>query len=113
MARIPLDNGAAERAIRPIALGRANYLFAGSDRGAKHLAIGYTLIATCKLQGVEPFAYIKWLLAAIADSSVDGRHEDFLPDAYAKRQAEQRAEQAAADEAAASQAAAEQAAAAG
>ncbi|MCK6575864.1 transposase [Myxococcota bacterium] len=109
--RIPLDNGAAERAIRPIALGRANYLFAGSDRGAKHLAIGYTLIATCKLQGVEPFAYLSAVFAAIADGSADGRLRDFLPGAWAKSQAEKRTEQAAADEAAASHAAAEQAAA--
>jgi transposase len=92
--RIPLDNGAAERAIRPIALGRNNYLFAGSDRGGQHLAIGYTLVATCKLQGVEPFAYLRSVLAAIADGSAEGRLADFLPDAWAKRQAEKRAEKA-------------------
>jgi hypothetical protein len=52
--RIELDNNTVERAIRPIALGRKNALFAGSDGGAHHWAIVASLMATAKLNGVEP-----------------------------------------------------------
>ena len=60
--RIELDNNTVERAIRPIALGRKNHLFAGSDGGAAHWAIIASLMATAKLNDVEPFAYLKDLL---------------------------------------------------
>lgn len=56
--RLPIDNTMVERALRGIALGRKNFLFAGSDAGAERAATIYTLLATCKLNGVSPFAYI-------------------------------------------------------
>src|SRR4051794_20545765 len=62
-----MSNNAAERALRGVALGRANWTFAGSDRGAERAAAIYTLIATCKLNGVDPQAYLADILARLAD----------------------------------------------
>ncbi len=56
--RFHIDNNAMERQIRPIALGRKNYLFAGSHDGAKRAAVLYSLIGSCKLSGVNPFEYL-------------------------------------------------------
>ncbi|MBK7974390.1 MAG: transposase [Deltaproteobacteria bacterium] len=52
--RVPMTNNAAERALRRIAVGRKNWLFAGSDAGAQRAAIAYSVLATCRLQGVSP-----------------------------------------------------------
>jgi hypothetical protein len=57
--RIELDTNPVERAIRPVALGRKNHLFAGSDGGAERWATVCSLITTAKLNGVEPFAYLR------------------------------------------------------
>jgi transposase len=65
--RLALDNNAAERAIRGVAVGRKNYLFAGSDRGGERAAAMYSLIETAKLNGLNPEAYLADLLARIAD----------------------------------------------
>ncbi|MEA1948441.1 MAG: IS66 family transposase [Thermodesulfobacteriota bacterium] len=65
--RFEIDNNLIENAIRPVALGRKNYLFAGSHNGAKRAALIYTLVANAKLQGLEPFAYMRDLLSQIAD----------------------------------------------
>ena len=54
---IEMDNNAAERALRVVALGRKNYLFAGSDIGGERAAAIYTLIGTAKLNGIDPDAY--------------------------------------------------------
>ena len=56
--RVEIDDNVVERSIRPVALGRKNALFAGSDGGAEHWAIAMTLIETAKLNGVEPFAWL-------------------------------------------------------
>jgi hypothetical protein len=56
--RLELDNNTVERALRPIALGRKNALFAGSDGGARHWAVVASLVATAKLNGVEPLAWL-------------------------------------------------------
>jgi hypothetical protein len=53
---LEIDNNSAERAIRPIAIGRKNYLFVGSEGGGKSAAIAYSLIQTAKLNGVDPQA---------------------------------------------------------
>lgn len=53
---LELDNNAAERSMQPIALGRKNHLFMGSERGGKSAAIAYTLIETAKLNGIDPQA---------------------------------------------------------
>jgi transposase len=67
--RLELDNNTVERAIRPIALGRKNSLFAGSDGGARHWAIVASLVATAKLNGVEPLAW----LTDVLERMVSGR----------------------------------------
>jgi len=69
---------AAERALRGLALGRKSWLFAGSDRGADRAAIMYTLIATAKLNDVDPQAWLADVLARIADTP-QGRLADLLP----------------------------------
>ena len=67
--RLELDTNSIERAIRPIALGRKNALFAGSDGGACHWAIVASLVATAKLNGVEPLAW----LTDVLERMVSGR----------------------------------------
>jgi hypothetical protein len=67
--RIELDTNSIERAIRPIALGRKNSLFAGSDGGARHWAIVASLVATAKLNGIEPLAW----LTDVLERMVSGR----------------------------------------
>jgi hypothetical protein len=65
--RIALDNNPAERALRSVAIGRKNYLFAGSERGAERAAAFYTLIETAKLNGLDPEAYLRDVLTRLAD----------------------------------------------
>jgi hypothetical protein len=60
--RVELDDNTAENAIRPITLGRKNHLFAGSDGSAARWAIVASLLATAKLNDVEPFAYLNDVL---------------------------------------------------
>jgi transposase len=67
--RLELDTNVIERAIRPIALGRKNALFAGSDGGARHWALVASLVATAKLNGVEPLAW----LTDVLERMVSGR----------------------------------------
>lgn len=76
--RIEIDNSAAERALRGIALGRRNYLFAGADSGGERAASIYSLIGTAKLNGIDPEAWLRHVLAHIADHPVN-RVDDFLP----------------------------------
>ena len=66
--RVCLTNNAAERALRGIALGRKSWLFAGSDRGGDRAAFMYTLIATAKLNDVDPQAWLAHVLATIAET---------------------------------------------
>jgi len=77
--RIELDNNTVERAIRPIALGRKNHLFAGSDGGAARWATVASLLATAKLNGVEPFAYLKDVLERLSNGHPMSRLDDLLP----------------------------------
>lgn len=65
--RIEIDNNAAERALRCVALGRKNFLFAGSDAGGDRAAALYSLLGTAKLNGHNPQAYLREVLARIAD----------------------------------------------
>jgi transposase len=65
--RYLIDNNRIENTIRPLAIGRKNYLFAGSDRGARHAALMYSLLGTCKLHSVEPFAYLRDVISRISD----------------------------------------------
>jgi hypothetical protein len=58
-ARLKLDNNTAERQLRRVAVGRKNWLFAGSENGAETACVLYSLLATCKLHGVNPFEYLR------------------------------------------------------
>jgi hypothetical protein len=76
--RYLIDNNRIENTIRPLAIGRKNYLFAGSDRGARHAALMYSLLGTCKLNGVEPFAYLSDVIARISEHRAN-RLGELLP----------------------------------
>lgn len=65
--KIEVDNNAAERAIRPVAIGRGNWLFAESDRGGEAAANMYTLLETAELNDVNPWQYLHWVLKNIQD----------------------------------------------
>jgi transposase len=73
--RICLTNNAAERGLRCVALGRKAWLFAGSDRGGERAAAMYSLIATAKLNGIDPRAWLADVLARIADHPASRLHE--------------------------------------
>ena len=77
--RIELDNNPVERAIRPVALGRKNHLFAGSDGGGIRWATVCSLVATAKLNDVEPFAYLKDVLERMTNGHPMSRLDDLLP----------------------------------
>jgi transposase len=76
--RVEMDNNAAERALRAVALGRKNYLFAGSDAGGERAAAIYSLIGSAKLNGIDPEAYLTAVLRRIADHPIN-RIEELLP----------------------------------
>lgn len=76
--RIEIDNNAAERALRAVALGRKNYLFCGSDAGGERAAAMYSLIGTAKLNGLDPEAYLRYVIEHIADHPIN-RVEELLP----------------------------------
>ncbi len=76
--RLEIDNNAAERSLRGAGVGRKNYLFFGSDTGGDRAAIAYSLIETCKLNGIDPQRYLQYVLARIADHPIN-RIEELLP----------------------------------
>lgn len=77
--RAEIDNNIAERAIRSIAIGRKNWLFAGSKAGGERAAAVYSVIETCKLNGIEPQAYIADVIAKIADDWPTSRWDELMP----------------------------------
>lgn len=76
--RLEISNNAAENAIRPVALGRKNWLFAGSDSGGERAAVFYTLIRTARLNGHDPEAYLRKVLTRIGEHPIN-RLSELLP----------------------------------
>ncbi|WP_415260580.1 transposase domain-containing protein, partial [Pseudomonas chlororaphis] len=76
--RIEIDNNAAERALRAVALGRKNYLFAGSDTGGERAAAIYSLVGSVKLNGLNPQSYLTYVLERIAEHPIN-RVDELLP----------------------------------
>lgn len=83
--RVEIDSNVVERAIRPIALNRKNALFAGSDGGAGHWAVVASLVETCKLNGVDPQAYLADVITRIVAGYPQSQIDDLLPWAYASQ----------------------------
>lgn len=79
--RLKIDNNPVENSIRPVALGRKNYLFAGSHEAAKRSGMLYSLLGTCKMHGIEPYAWLKEVLQQIADHPIN-KIRDLLPHRY-------------------------------
>ena len=77
--KLDIDNNASERDLRPIATGRRNYTFFGSDNGGHTAAVLYSLIASAKRHGLDPFVYLRDVLARISDHPSNKLHE-LLPD---------------------------------
>jgi transposase len=82
---LKIDNNPVENSIRPVALGRKNFLFAGSQRGAERIAIIYSLIGTCKMNGVNPYEWLKDVLERLNDYPVN-KITDLLPHNWIRNQ---------------------------
>jgi hypothetical protein len=81
--RVEIDNNTVERTIRPIALNRKIALFAGHDAGAENWAVIASLIETCKMNGVDPHAWLSATLTAIVQGHKQSQIHDLLPWNYA------------------------------
>ncbi len=77
--RVEMDNNAVGNTIRPIALLRKNALFAGSEIGGRNWAVMASLISTCRLNGVEPYAYLTWVFEQMAMGHPRSQYEQLLP----------------------------------
>ena len=84
---LEIDNGASERAMKPVALGRKNWLFAGSAAGGRTAAILMSLCTTCKTLGVDPLAYLTDVLGRVS-THPNSRLEELLPDRWQAIRAE-------------------------
>ena len=73
--RLQVDNNTAERAIKPVVIGRKNYLFAGSDEGGKRAAIIYSIIETCKQNAINTFDYLRDILTRLPTHKANKIHE--------------------------------------
>ena len=82
---LAIDNNPAERSLRAVAIGRKNWLFAGSDAGGRTAAVLYSLVSTCKRLGIEPWAYLRDALARLPELPSD-RLAELLPDVWAQNQ---------------------------
>lgn len=85
--RVPIDNNLVENQIRPVCLGKKNYLFAGSDAGGERMAVIYTVFATCKIVGAEPWPYLNDVLPQLARLPQDADVDHLLPGAWVARRA--------------------------
>jgi len=75
---LSIDNNLAERTLRMVAIGRKNWLFVGHDNGGRRAAVIYSLVASCKLCGLDPFAYLRDILTRISTHPAS-RIEELLP----------------------------------
>ena len=82
---LEIDNNLTENAIRPVALGRKNYLFAGSHEAAQRSAMMYTFFANCKIHQVNPYDWLKYVLENINHTSIQDLHK-FYPQNFTKNQ---------------------------
>ncbi len=85
--RVPIDNNACERAIRPVAVGRKNFLFAGSERGGEAAAILYSVIGSCRLADVDRWEYLSDVLVRVATHPAS-RIADLVPARWAQLRAQ-------------------------
>ena len=76
---LEIDNNLIENKIRPLALGRKNYLFAHNEHTAQNLAMLYSLVGTCEACGINPHKYISWVLKKIVHHKIDDNARDWLP----------------------------------
>ena len=76
---LQIDNNPIENAIRPIAIGRKNYLFAGTHELAQNAAMVYSLFSTCKKHNVNPQEWLAYILHRLNDINYDGKFSDLLP----------------------------------
>ena len=85
--RLEIDNGIVERELRRVAIGRKNFLFAGSDDGAERAAVAYTILATCRMHGVEPFGYISDVLRKLSAGWPMSRIDELVPGTWTAKHA--------------------------
>jgi transposase len=81
--RLNIDNNPVENNIRPVAIGRKNYLFAGSHEAAKRSGMLYSLPGTCKMHGIEPYSWLKDVLTQIPNHPIN-KIKDLLPHNWEK-----------------------------
>ena len=86
--RFEIDNGEVERQLRRVAVGRKNYLFAGSEKGAERIAIAYTLFGSCHMHDVNPLAWAADVIGKLQDGWPANRIDDLLPDVWVAPTAE-------------------------
>jgi transposase len=79
--RFAIDNNAAERAIRPVAVGRKNWLFAGSERGGRAAATFFTLLESARRNGLNPYDYLRDVFTRLPAHPIN-RLDEFLPDQW-------------------------------
>ena len=77
--RVEIDSNPVENTIRPIALLRKNALFAGSEVGGRNWAVMASIIGTCRLNGVEPYAYLTWVFEQMAKGHPRSQYDKLLP----------------------------------
>ena len=77
--RLEIDNGAAERAIKPFVIGRKNWLFSHSVAGVKAAQVIYSLMQTCQAHNIEPYAYLRHVLTRLPNLSTQSEQQALLP----------------------------------
>ncbi len=77
--RYEIDNNSIERAVRPVTLGRKNYLFSSNNKGAEDNALFYTFVTTCKELGHEPIEWFNFALSRITDTTTEEELKELLP----------------------------------